>query len=146
MAEIIHPFRCEILTPDGVSESMEAAGVVFPASDGQMGVLGGRAPLLAMIGAGPLTVEETTGRKLAYFIAGGFARMNEDLLTILAEECVPVEQLDPETIWGQIQQAHKLPRQTQAQIDRREEALHIAQTKFALAQKRRQQRTQRHME
>jgi len=71
MAKFLRPFRCEILTPDGFRERLEALSAVFPARDGMVGVLGGRAPLVTTIGAGGLKVDVTgTTRQKKYFIAG----------------------------------------------------------------------------
>jgi len=137
MGKISRPFRCEIVTPEGVLDSLEVLSVVFPATDGLVGVLGGRAPLASSIGAGPLTIEETSGQQQHYYVAGGFARMNENLMTILAEECISVDQLDPDAIWEEILEASKLPLDTDAQMAHRDEVLHAARTKFKLAQERR---------
>ena len=140
MAKIRKSFRCEILTPQGQSISAEAFSAVFPASDGMVGVLGGRAPLAVKIGAGALTVEEIEGGRLEFFIAGGFARMNEDVLTVLAEECTPLGQLEAEEVWRQIEQAEAMPVETPEQTARRDEALDVARLRFRLVQQRKEKR------
>ena len=137
MARFLRPFRCEILTPDGFHEQLEALSVVFPAADGMVGVLGGRAPLAATIGTGGLTIDLTGGGgQQRYFISGGFARMCDDVLTILTEECSAVKDLDGKEAWREIERARAMPARTDAQIARRDEALHAAQVKFSLIQQR----------
>jgi len=137
MARFLRPFRCEILSPDGFCERLEALSAVFPARDGMVGVLGGRAPLVTTIGAGGLTVDVPgAARQQKYFITGGFARMCDDVLTILAEECCPVKDLDGEEAWREIEQARAMPAETDAQIARRDEVLHVARMKFNLIQER----------
>ena len=137
MAKFLRPFRCEILTPDGFCERLEALSAVFPARDGMVGVLGGRAPLVTTIGAGGLKVDVTgTTRQQKYFISGGFARMCDDVLTVLAEECCPVRDLDGEEAWQEIQRTQMMPAETADQIARREELLHAARMKFNLVQER----------
>ncbi len=143
MGKIVRQFRCELLTPEGSVASFEAVGASFPASDGLVGVLGGRAPLAAAMGAGQLTIEEKSGTKHEYYVAGGFARMADDVLTVMAEQCLPLDELNAESIWDEIQQAEDLPFETDAENDRREEALYAARTKFRIVQEYKNKRRKR---
>ena len=68
------PFQVEVLTPGGRLCSMEAESAVFPASDGLVGVLGGRGPMVALVGAGPLNIREHRGEMHEFYVAGGFGR------------------------------------------------------------------------
>ncbi len=137
MSKYLRPFRCDILTPEGHRQRLDALSVVFPASDGMVGVLGGRAPLVTTVGAGGLTVEPPGGAEpVRFFVAGGFARMCDDVLTVLTEDCCLVKDLDGEEAWREIERARALPIDTDAQIARRDELLHAAQTKFNLIQQR----------
>lgn len=133
------PFRCEVITPSGPAFAGELTSAVFPAPDGLVGVLGGRGPLVMLLGSGPLTVQEPGGTRMGYFLAGGFARFCDNVLTLLAGECIPIHEIDPEVAWGEIQQALALPRETPAEEARREEALKAARDKFNLAQKYRKE-------
>ena len=135
------PFRLEVLAPSGPVCRDEAVSVIFPAVDGEIGVLGGRAPMIARVGAGRLVVGAPEGRQRTYFLTGGFAQVRDDFMTILAEECVPVEELDPEHAWGELQQAKQLPVADPTQRALRQQSLAIARARFNLAQeasKRRQ--------
>jgi len=137
MPKYLRPFQCDILTPGGHRERIEALSVMFPASDGMVGVLGGRAPLVTTVGAGGLVVDPTgAGDQKRYFVAGGFARMCDDVLTILTEECCLIKDLDGEEAWRDIERARAMPMETDAQIARRDEMLHAAQMKFNLVQLR----------
>ena len=139
-------FRCEILTPGGIARSLQVIKAIFPALDGLMGVLHGRAPFVAAMGAGLLALESNDGQLQEYFVAGGFARMNEDVLTIMAEVFSPLETLDPQVLWAEIQEARKLPAETPAQIAMREETLETARIKFRLVQERREKPRINHQE
>jgi len=137
MSKYLRPFQCDILTPDGHRERNEALSVVLPASDGMVGVLGGRSPLVTTIGAGSLTVDPTGGEpQKHYYVAGGFARMCDDVLTVLTEECCSIKDLDGEEAWRDIERARVMPMDTEAQIARRDERLSAAQAKFNLVQLR----------
>jgi F0F1-type ATP synthase epsilon subunit len=74
-----------------------------------------------------------------YFIAGGFARFQNNALTILAEQCQPVQEIDPEEAWKDIVKAQDLPRDTPEQKEIREEALKAARGKFNMAQRYKQE-------
>jgi F-type H+-transporting ATPase subunit epsilon len=78
-------FHLSVITPERAVLETEASFAAFPAHDGEVGILPGRAPLLFKLGAGLLRAE-TAGGKQALFVAGGFAQMVEDRLTILAEQ------------------------------------------------------------
>jgi F-type H+-transporting ATPase subunit epsilon len=139
MGKYTKAFRCEVLTAEGEGfVTTEAQVVVFPGADGQVGVLADRAPLIAAVGAGVLTVVEPAGQR-EYYVAGGFARVGENRMTLLADECMPIERIDPEQAWDEIEAARRLPADTREAAERRRERLDRARTKFRLAQKLRRQ-------
>ncbi len=90
-------FRCQLVTPSAKLLDEEVTYANVPAWDGLFGVLPGRAPLLAQLGLGELTVTfpDTTGKggERSYVIDGGFVKMAGNTLTILAETAVPAEEL-----------------------------------------------------
>jgi F-type H+-transporting ATPase subunit epsilon len=134
MVDYRKQFHCDVLTPERQLCSVPSVSVVFPSSDGQVGILGGRAPMVARVGAGPLTVFLPDESRECYYIAGGFAQMREDRLTILAEECIPVANLSRDSAWSEIQKAKDRPAGTRDEIADRAEAIRIARVKFRLAQ------------
>jgi len=139
MVEYRHPFRCEVFTPTGKVFAGELASAKFPAPDGLVGVLAGRGPLVMLLGSGPFVTREMNGRRARYFVAGGFARFKDDLLTLMTDQCMPIEQIDPEAAWQEIEQAQQMPEETSEQIERRGQALLAARNKFNLAQKHRKE-------
>jgi F-type H+-transporting ATPase subunit epsilon len=139
MVDFRRPFQCEVITPETKVFAGEVVSAIFPAPDGLVGVLGGRGPLVTLLGSGSFTVRGMDGRREEYFVTGGFARFCDNALTLLAEECLPIEAIDAERAWDEIQQAQKLPRETPEQIALRDEALEAARAKFKLAQKFRKQ-------
>jgi F-type H+-transporting ATPase subunit epsilon len=75
----------------------EATFVALPAHDGEIGILYNRAPLLCRLGIGRLRVE-TASEKHVLFVAGGFAEMVANRLTILTEEAIYPELLVREEV------------------------------------------------
>ncbi|MDP7288844.1 MAG: ATP synthase F1 subunit epsilon [Phycisphaerae bacterium] len=130
------PFHCEILTPLGRRCACDAVSVVFPAMDGQYGVMGGRTPLVTMLGTGVLSVEPVKGEFLDFFLSGGFATVRENRMTILANECEAAGDIDREEAWEAITAARAMADETEEDFERRNEALEIARKRFALVQKK----------
>ena len=74
-----------VVAPDKTVWDDEAEEVILPSTTGQLGILGGHAPLLTALDTGVLRVRSTTGGKEWTSIAlmGGFAEVDADEVTIL---------------------------------------------------------------
>lgn len=74
-----------VVAPDQTVWDDEAEEVILPSTTGQLGILGGHAPLLTALDTGVLRVRSTTGNKEWTSIAlmGGFAEVEDDEVTIL---------------------------------------------------------------
>jgi F-type H+-transporting ATPase subunit epsilon len=81
-------FKCKVLTTQESLLDGEALSAVFPATDGLMGVLAHRAPMLVALGSGVLTVQ-LGDRRGVFNISGGLAHMADNVLTIITERCIP---------------------------------------------------------
>lgn len=130
-------FRCHIDTPDGRVLAGVYVSITAPALDGYIGVLAGRAPLTAVITTGQITLTPPQGPPEELFVSRGFLQVHEDTVSLLAEECSPLSELDPERAWDLLRQAYKLPRETEEQIAHRDEMIHAERIRFGLAQKAR---------
>jgi len=91
---VANSFNCRLITPEARLTDAEATYVSVPAYDGLMGILPRRAPFVAKLGLGELTIRHSEGGDRTYLLDGGFGQMSGDSLTILAEHAVPVESLD----------------------------------------------------
>jgi F-type H+-transporting ATPase subunit epsilon len=130
-------FCIEIFTPEARIAGLDAVSVSLPARDGQLGILAGHSPLVAMMGAGVMFIVGPGGEETKYFVSGGFAHIREDAVTVLAEECLPTDWIDAEEAWQALQAAKSMPAETDEQWDARDEAVRRARTKFNLAQEKR---------
>lgn len=86
-------FRCRLVTPAASLLDSEVSYASIPAWDGLMGFLPGRAPILARLGTGELSVETSDKSPKSFFVDGGFVQMNGKTLTVLAERAIPTDQL-----------------------------------------------------
>ncbi|MDO6413315.1 ATP synthase F1 subunit epsilon [Sphingomonas sp. BIUV-7] len=76
----------ELVTPEKLVRSEDVYMVVVPGTEGDFGVLQGHAPVMAVIRPGELTVYSNATTVTARIaLDGGFAEVNEQGLTVLAE-------------------------------------------------------------
>ena len=90
-------FQCVVVTPEQQVLDETVSQAILPAHDGLVGILTGRAPLLAKLGLGPLRVDLANGQKRFFLVEGGVAQMKDNQLTILTHLAQPVEEIDAET-------------------------------------------------
>ena len=89
-------FTCAVVTPSQSVLDEEVTQVEFPQWDGQRGILAGAAPFVAKLGAGRLRIESSQGENRHFMLAGGFAEMHDNALVLVADEVVPIEELELE--------------------------------------------------
>jgi F-type H+-transporting ATPase subunit epsilon len=90
-------FQCVIVTPEQQVLDETVTQAILPAHDGLIGILTGRAPLLAKLGLGPLRIDLANGQKLFFLVEGGVAQMKDNQLTILTHLAQPANEIDAET-------------------------------------------------
>jgi F-type H+-transporting ATPase subunit epsilon len=93
-------FPFELASPEHLVFSGDVEHVVVPGSEGEFGVLAGHAPLVAMLRPGILTILGANERR--FVVRGGFAEVNPQGLTVLADFAASVENVDREMLAGQI--------------------------------------------
>jgi F-type H+-transporting ATPase subunit epsilon len=91
----------DLVSPEKLLFSGEVDQVDVPGSEGDFGVLAGHAPFVTTVRPGILTiVQEGAGLKVV--VNGGFAEVNPEGLTVLADMAVPLEDFDRAVLAGQI--------------------------------------------
>jgi F-type H+-transporting ATPase subunit epsilon len=88
------PVNLEIVSPDRLLLSRPVDMAVIPASEGDMGVLEGHAPMIVMLRGGVIALYEGERITDQMFVAGGFAEVTPERCTVLANEVMPVAELD----------------------------------------------------
>jgi F0F1-type ATP synthase epsilon subunit len=136
MVQYTSQFLCRVETLQGRALEAKALSVIFPAADGLAGVLARCGPIAAALGAGPLTVTQADGPKLEYFVAGGFAHVRDDVVTILAEECQPAAQISAEVARRQLEEARAQASRPTVPVEARQWALQVARARLRVAEKR----------
>jgi F-type H+-transporting ATPase subunit epsilon len=74
-----------VISPERTIFDGQADAVVAPAWDGQVGILRGHAPMMAVLGSGSVRVTQgsTTER---FEVEGGFLQVVDNVVTILSEK------------------------------------------------------------
>lgn len=85
--------RCIVVTPEKTELDCEANAINLPMFDGALGVLPGRAPMIGRLGYGTLLLETAAGPQ-KYFVDGGFAQVEDNVVNLLTERAIPVDMLD----------------------------------------------------
>ncbi len=127
-------FKFQIVSPEQSLFDDEASMVVLPASRGEMGVLKDHAPMIVSLKPGIIDVyqdEEITNK---IFVGGGFCNIHEEGCTVMADESIHVEELDPEHVEAYIQKTMQRLETVEEEIEREilESELSVAHAKMEI--------------
>ncbi len=101
------PFDFELVMPERLLLAKPAVAVVVPGADGYFTVMKDHAPVLSSLRPGLLQATMVGGDEQHFFVRGGFADVGTEGLTVLAEEAVPIEQLDAERVAQSLKNAEE---------------------------------------
>lgn len=104
MAEKI---KFELVSPAKLLVSEAVDMVVVPGSEGDFGALALHAPMITTVRPGVIDVHDggKVGKRI--FVAGGFAEVNEERVTVLAEEAIPVGEITADMVSTRLQEARE---------------------------------------
>ena len=100
-------FTFELVSPERLVLSGQAEQVLVPGSEGDFTVLPRHAPVLAVLRPGLLDLVREGGEQRRYFVRGGFAEVNSDNLTVLAQQAIDLEELDAARLAQEIRDAEE---------------------------------------
>ncbi len=76
--------KVSVISPEAVLFEGDADSVVAPAYDGEVGILTGHAPLMALLGDGELRLGGGTGRR--FNVSGGFMQVLDNHVRVVTEK------------------------------------------------------------
>lgn len=117
--------RCVVVTPERTELDREAEYVSLPMFDGELGVLEGRSPLIGRLGFGTLRLQTAAGPE-RYYVDGGFAHVEKNVVNILTGKAVPVDLLDAEEARSALDAAQDMPGATPEEAQLKDTALRRA--------------------
>jgi F-type H+-transporting ATPase subunit epsilon len=100
------PFQFELVSPERLLMSEPVEQVVVPGAEGYFTVLKGHAPFMSTLRPGVIEVSRT-GQTDRIFVRGGFADVNVGGLTILAEQAIPLAEVDPAMLAQDVRDAEE---------------------------------------
>jgi len=100
------PFQFELVSPEKLLMSDAVDQVVVPGSEGYFTVLKGHAPTMSTMRPGVLEVSQGNAT-VRIFVRGGFADVTPVGLTVLAEQAVPVDDIDDQMLAREVQNAEE---------------------------------------
>src|SRR5262252_7933131 len=95
-------FKFELVTPERMAVSQDANQVVVPGLEGDFTVLPGHAPVISALRPGIVDVTLPDARTTRIFVKGGFAEVDAEHLTVLAERALDVAAMDATMIAAEL--------------------------------------------
>jgi F-type H+-transporting ATPase subunit epsilon len=117
--------RCVVVTPERTELDREAEYISLPLYDGELGVMPGRAPMIGRLGFGTLRLNTASGPE-KYYIDGGFAQVEDDVVNILTGKAVAVDLIDGDEARKALEDAQAMPGSTPEETALKETALQKA--------------------
>jgi F-type H+-transporting ATPase subunit epsilon len=100
------PLTLEIVTPEARVYSDTIDTVVIPTVDGEIGILPGHIPLLTQVEHGELCVTKD-GQSKFLAVGGGFAQIDGDKVSVLAEHAINEEHIDEKAVEEAMKRAER---------------------------------------
>lgn len=98
----------EVVTPQGQIFSGDVSSVVLPGSDGEFGVMPHHASLVSLLKAGIIDIESLDKKHDVVAISWGYAKIDENKVTILADGAVYVAGNSESDLANSLNQAKEL--------------------------------------
>ncbi len=125
----------ELVSPERLLLSEDVDMVVVPGIEGDFGVLPGHTLFISTIRPGVLEVHNDGRVRDRIFVAGGFAEATPERCTVLADEAVPVDEVDVGEVERRIKDLREDVADAKTDDERRaaEKRLMVAEARLAAA-------------
>lgn len=91
-------FHAQLLTPNGSLFDGEIIGMKVPGSAGNFEMLHNHAPIVSTLTIGKVEILKADDTTLSYAVSGGFVEMNDNQVTLLAEDAVESADIDADEV------------------------------------------------
>src|ERR1700722_1569830 len=122
----------DLVSPQRLLLSQAVDMVTVPGSEGYMGVMAGHMALVSTLRAGMINMLND-GAETRFFIMGGFVEINAQQITVLAEEALPMSELDLAVLDQRIKDAQDDEIAAKTDADRQKAALLVDDLKLVRA-------------
>ena len=97
----------DLVSPERLLLSEDAEMVTIPGTEGDMGIMPGHMALISTLRPGVIAVSGGPEGDQRFYVAGGFAEVTATKLTVLAEESVPMAELNAAALDQRIKNAEE---------------------------------------
>ena len=97
----------ELVSPEKLLISERVEMVVVPGTEGNFGVLSRHSPLISAVRPGVIDVYDRGKITEQIFVAGGFAEVTPARCTVLAEQAMPISEIDRAAAEQQLRDARE---------------------------------------
>ena len=108
----------DLVSPERLLLSEMVEMVTVPGREGDFGVLAGHAPVISSLRPGAIDVKGGDKGDARYFVLGGFAEVTARKLTVLAEDVLPMAEVDAGALDERIRHAEEDVLQARSETDR----------------------------
>jgi len=108
----------DLVSPERLLLSEQVEMVTVPGREGDFGVLAGHAPLISSLRPGAIDIKGGDKGDARYFVLGGFAEVTAKKLTVLAEDVLPMAEVDAAALDERIRHAEEDVLQARSETDR----------------------------
>ena len=124
----------ELVAPERQLASETVDMVVAPGAEGDFGVLPQHSPFMSLLRPGVIEIHDGGTIKRRIFVGGGFAEVNPQGCIVLAEEALPVEDIDVEQARQRLRNAQDDLAEATSEVDRTrlEREIAIAEAQIAV--------------
>jgi F-type H+-transporting ATPase subunit epsilon len=118
------PFQFDLVSPERLLMSEKVDQVVITGTEGQFTVLSGHAPVMTTIRPSIVRIAHG-GKEDNIFVHGGFADVNADGLTILAEQATPMADVKSDMLAKLIKEAEAAVGEAKDETERADAAMKV---------------------
>lgn len=132
-------FKIKVVTYEEKVLEQEAEFVLVRTTEGDMGILPNHSPFIAGLSTGEMKIR-LNGKEEKYFVSEGLLEISNNVVTIIATEAIPADQLDVERAKKEVEELKaKLAKLAKMQEDKdillTQKNLHKALMKVQVAEK-----------
>lgn len=129
-------FKIKVVTYEEKVLEQEAEFVLVRTTEGDMGILPNHSPFIAGLSTGEMKIR-LNGKEEKYFVSEGLLEISNNVVTIIATEAIPADQLDVERARKEVEElkAKLAKMQEDKDILLTQKNLHKALMKVQVAEK-----------
>ena len=114
--------RCLVVTPERTEIDQEVDYLTLPMFDGELGIANNRSPVIGRLGYGTLKLRR--GQDVQrYFVDGGFAQVEGNVVSILTQRAFPVEEVQAAEADAALAAALEMKASNREEMTLREQAI-----------------------